>query len=166
MTAICGAAKNRVFIRYELPALVKNPHIKIYNQINKDATRRMFKEVSPAEGFNFSCLSELQMSYHYAQTQKTNSLNAWNDYFERVSFYETEQKTTRGKKPTLTREKKRQRQKIISDYKLEVMYAAPPSRWKKPENITLYSTYKHHPQTPTLARSLSQKSRRDHSLRF
>jgi hypothetical protein len=128
-TAVCGAGRDRVFLRYELPSLVQNPHIEVCNEIPMEAVRRMYNEVGKDEAFNLVCLSELRMTFRYASKGATSPTHAWQDFVDRTHFYQGERTATSPTRKPLTADQERRKQQIIADFGLGALYATAPSAW-------------------------------------
>lgn len=131
-TAVCGAGQDRVFVKDELPILVKNKHLKTINKIDMQAVRDMYNEVSPDEAFKLVCLSELKISVDKAQAGSPPPSTEWNDFFDRNLFYEVERDITGPKVRPLTDAQKARKQEIVSKYALSDLYAAAPASWATP----------------------------------
>ncbi|MFA6280163.1 MAG: hypothetical protein WC612_05175 [Bdellovibrionales bacterium] len=130
-TAICGASKSKVFRRYELPTLVANPSIEVFNKMDMKAVRQMYNDVHPDEAYNLACLSELSMTFRRAEQEMVTPAPAWQDFVDRLRFYQTERAlvTSAGDLPVLTPVQERRKQEIIRDFGLERFYAVHPARW-------------------------------------
>lgn len=131
-TAVCGASKRQVFIRYELQELVQNPHIEICNKIPMDAVRRMYNEVGKDEAYNLVCLSELHMAFRYASGSTARPVHAWQDFSDRIQFYQGERSFTAPVRQPLTADQEQRKQEIIADFGLNALYATAPATWGGP----------------------------------
>ena len=131
-TAVCGAGQDRVFVKDELPVLVRNPNIRTINEIDMDAVRRMYNEVSPDEAFRLVCLSELSMTLRKAQATGVPPTEGWTDFFERHFFYSVERDDTEAGIPALTDAQHKRKESIIADFGLQDLFSASPLDWAKP----------------------------------
>jgi|GEM_PF-1619312 len=131
-TAVCGAAQNRIFLKDEFPALIGNPHLETINDIDMQAVRDMFRDVGVGEAFNLLCLSELKMAYRHAETDLKSPITAWNDYFERLTLYETERGETQKTAAALSPSQERRKQEIMAKFNLASLYATSPRSWGGP----------------------------------
>lgn len=131
-TAVCGAGQDRVFVKDEFPVLVKNKHIETINDIDMQAVRDLYNEVSPDEAFKLICLAELKMTFMKAKYGAKRPLDSWNDFFERESFYREERRLPRLVIASPTVEQETSRKGIIAKYGLEDLYAKAPSDWGGP----------------------------------
>lgn len=131
-TSICGAAKGRVFRRYELPVLCENKSPFSINKIPMASAQDMYKHVSPAETFDLVCLSELHMAFKDASKIGLHKASpARQDFLERLQIYVATRDDVDPVKPALTRVQDADKNKIIDDYMLEPLYAEPPERWMR-----------------------------------
>ena len=131
-TAVCGAGQDRVFVKDELPVLVRNPHVRTINEIDMDAVRRMYNEVSPDEAFRLVCLSELSITLRKAQATGVPPTEGWTDFFERHFFYSVERDDTEAGVPALTDAQHKRKESIIADFGLQDLFSASPLDWAKP----------------------------------
>ena len=131
-TAVCGAGQDRVFVKDELPVLVRNPNIQTINEIDMDAVRRMYNEVSPDEAFRLVCLSELSMTLRKAQATGVPPTKGWTDFFERHFFYSIERNDTESGIPALTDAQHKRKESIIADFGLQDLFSDSPLDWAKP----------------------------------
>lgn len=131
-TAVCGAGQDRVFVKDELPILIKNKHIQKINGIDMHAVRDLYNEVSPDEAFKLICLAELKMTFMKAKKATKSPVDVWNDFYERERFYREERKLPRLVIAPPTVEQEARRKEIIAKYGLEDLYATAPSDWGGP----------------------------------
>lgn len=131
-TAVCGAGQDRVFVKDELPVLIRNKHIQTINGIDMHAVRDLYNEVSPDEAFKLICFAELKMTFMKADKGAKRPIEAWNDFYERERFYREERKLPRLVIAPPTVEQEARRKEIIAKYGLEDMYATAPSDWGGP----------------------------------
>ncbi|MDD3029266.1 MAG: hypothetical protein PHS57_03160 [Alphaproteobacteria bacterium] len=131
-TAVCGAGQDRVFVKDELPVLVRNPHVRTINEIDMEAVRRMYNEVSPDEAFRLVCLSELSMTLRKAQATGVPPTEGWTDFFERHFFYSVERDDTEAGIPALTDEQRKRKERILVDFGLKDLFSDSPIEWAKP----------------------------------
>lgn len=131
-TAVCGADQKRVFIKDEFPALIENNHVETINNIDMEAVRKVFREVSAGEAFKLVCLSELKMMFGWAGTGSKFPVTTWNDYFERIKFYEKEREDTESIIGPLTPAQECRKQEIIAEFGLASLYATATETWGGP----------------------------------
>jgi len=131
-TAVCGAGQDRVFVKDELPILIKNKHIQKINGIDMQAVRDLYNEVSPDEAFKLICLAELKMTFMKAKKATKSPVDVWNDFYERERFYREERKLPRLVIAPPTVEQEARRKEIIAKYGLKDLYAKAPSDWGGP----------------------------------
>ncbi len=131
-TAVCGSGQDRVFVKDELPVLVRNPHVRTINEIDMEAVRRMYNEVSPDEAFRLVCLSELSMTLRKAQATGVPPTEGWTDFFERHFFYSVERDDTEAGIPALTDAQHKRKESIIADFGLQDLFSNSPLDWAKP----------------------------------
>ena len=131
-TAVCGAGQDRVFVKDELPVLVRNPYVRTINEIDMDAVRRMYNEVRLDEAFRLVCLSELSMTLRKAQATGVPPTEGWTDFFERHFFYSVERDDTGVGVPALTDAQHKRKESIIADFGLQNLFSNSPLDWAKP----------------------------------
>lgn len=127
-TAVCGADKDRVFRLFELAPLADNPHVQEINNIQLEAVREMKNEVGDDQAFELICRSELKMSYEAASNKNTDE--SWQDFNERLTFFDVERDATTKGLPKLTAAQEKKKQEIIAKYNLASVYAASPAAWR------------------------------------
>jgi hypothetical protein len=131
-TAVCGAGPDRVFVKDELPALVKNAHVEVINDIDMSAVRKMFNEVSADEAFKLVCLSELKMVQRKAEADTIDPAKRWQDFSDRRYFFELERKDTKSTTAPLTPEQEQFKQDIVTQFGLADLCTTLPSTWGGP----------------------------------
>lgn len=88
-TAVCGASHNRIFYRYELPALVSNDKIKAANQLPREMVRD-FYAINKDEAFQLICWAELLLSK--SRMEANDNEDTRRDFFQRQYFLNNERK--------------------------------------------------------------------------
>lgn len=140
-SAVCGADAERVFVRDELPTLVKTDHLKTINGIRCEAVKRVYNEVSPDEAFRLVCLSEINFVLSRSVISKQGASAVMSDANKRIEYYNFERDETYKAVGDLSGEQKSKLSDIISEFKLNALYETKPETWgravKKPMRLSL-----------------------------
>jgi hypothetical protein len=88
------------------------------------------------------------MTLKKAQASGVPPTKGLTDFFERHFFYAVERDDTEAGIPPLSDDQRKRKEAIISDFKLQGLFVAPPLDWVKPHKppATLTPPAKHTPK--------------------
>ena len=116
-TAVCGADRERIFYRYEMPALVNNDKIIAINELPRQMVQD-FYAINKDEAFQVVCWAELLLSK--ARMEANDNEDTRRDFHQRQYFLNGERKLRVSKVVPLSKkwEHKREekREEIFANY--------------------------------------------------